>query len=150
MKENVPEILSYWYLDCLNRALLRNSKQAIEAFKDFYEEHKLGIEFEPSEVILEASSHDNQDFFIWSLERYNGQFPLIWVYSLILNKNYSLLETLLIKYSKFIPNNNDPENSEIPWEFLKIIENDVLLNYTLFKRITHPIFSDHIKWNLIK
>ena len=161
-KASVKEFLNYMYtyeldfilkcfLDCFNRALLRNSNQTIQAFQEFYEENKLDQECQLSEVILEASSHTSPEIFNWVLERYEQEVPVIWLFSLIISRNYILLESLLLRFSKDLKFwDIDLESVEIHASFTKIIDNDLLSNYRVFKKISHPIFSNPKEWNLIR
>ena len=146
MNENRQSIID-WFMNILNRALLRKSETTVQALIDFYEENKLESEIKFNEVILEASIYaNNESQFNYILSKYEGELPQICLRSIIFMKNEKLLKALLTnRNEQFKTQELYKDLHEIPQEFTKIIDKDILLDYKYFDKITHPIFSDSEK-----
>ena len=132
------------YLGILNRALLRKSSNVVQTLIDFYEENKFEEDIKYDEVILEASIYtNNESLFEYFLSKYNGELPQICLKSIVFTKNEKLLKIILSnKLEEFKNSSLYKELDEIPPEFTRIIDNDILLDYKYFDKISHPIFND--------
>lgn len=142
-----------WFVDILNRALLRKSKEAVQTLLNFYQEQNLSHKIKFNEVLLESSIYLNDfDIFQQFLDNYDDVLPQICLQSVIFKQNDLFLDLILNKFrNEFTTADCYRDLDTLPSDFTKIIDKDVLVDYKYFDKISHPIFNDDEKmkeyWN---
>lgn len=131
-------------MDILNRALLRKSKEAVGSLLAFYKDNRICDQLKFTEVILEASIYlEDFEMFKEILQNYEGNLPQVCLQSVIYQNNERMLEALLNHFSEqFLNPDCYCDVSSLPSEFTKIMDKDMLKDYSYFEKISHPIFCD--------
>jgi ankyrin repeat protein len=139
-----PCLVTDWFLDVLNRAILKKSALGVQALIDFYIEKDLSRKLKFNEVLLEVGIHfEDEKIFELIAQNYEGGLPQIALQTTVFLQKEAFLTILLKTFSEqFKSPDSYKEISEIPQEFTKNIDNDILINNTYFEKISHPIFSD--------
>ena len=134
-------------MDVLNRAILKESEDSVKTLIAFYIEKELFNKAKFDEVILESVLHlNNITLMEGIMEHYEGALPQFCLQTLVFLENDTLLDKLLDHFSdKFMSEESYRDIEEVPQEFTKIIENDLLSEYTFKPKVEHPIFNDSEK-----
>jgi hypothetical protein len=127
--------------------LLRKSKESVQTLLAFYAEQNLSKHIKFTEVLLEASIYLNDvDIFQQFLDNYDDVLPQICLQSVIFQQNDLFLDLILHKFrQEFMIADCYKDLDTLPSEFTKIIDKDILKDYSYFEKVSHPIFNDEEK-----